>query len=213
MFPGERYTEINPELKRPIFETEGQDFPGRGIVAVYHILLMKEALVNLEIGGEPEELTRRHNIDFSKHDHDDCRFHADLTSFQERGLYLPELKTSVGGFSDDKGHFFHRDHLNTSQPYLYFYYKQVPTQRNMEINNMCFELCDNPWSESDFGDKKRLQNGLMLGQLLWLGDLRIFREYEKPKIKEPKRRLAEGLISYYEQQIGPIEIKWDLSEK
>lgn len=212
MFSGERFSQINPELKQPILETEIADFPGRGIIAVYHILLMKAALTHTTNGGSPHEFVSEYNIDFSKND-DTCGFHADLIPLQERGLYLPVIKSRHEEFRGERGHFFHRDHLNTSQSYLYSYYKQDPTPRNRDINNMCFDLCDIPWNESDFGNTERLQNGLMLGQLLWLGDLRIFREYEKPKLKEPKRKLAEGLIFYYEQQIGPIEIKWDLPEK
>lgn len=189
MFP-----ELNPGLIQTV-ELKGFPFPRRGIEAVYHILLMKDALENANSQGDPEEFVKKYRIVFI--DTGDCRFHADLTNFKQRGLYIP---TRFGV----EGYYFDRDDMNSIQPYLS--YRSNRTPETYRLLEMAYELCDNHWTVRDFSDVEKIQNGLTYGQLMWLGTRASFKKYDEPKLDQTDGQLARGLLEYYEAQIGPIDI-------
>lgn len=208
MLPAEQFSQVAPELKQPLFEEGVMAFPNRGIVAVYHILLMKDALAMVTRGGDPTELVKQYGITFLE-DSDDCRFHADLKPFEQRGLYLPDPPIEMYFSDDGRGHYFNTDHVNGLHHYLYSYYTQDPTQRNIELSSLMYNLCIMPWDKESFADVELLKKGLTFGQLLWKGSVFGFRHLE-PKLDESRMKLANGLLAYYEQQIGPIDVTWDL---
>jgi len=186
--------ELNPEIRQTA-ELGGFRLPQNAIQAVYHILLMKDALKNAKRQGDPKKFLQKFGVDFTKHD--ECKFHADLTVFRNRGIYIP---TQFG----DIGHYFSRDPLNTTQVYLVYRSRQSP--ETITLWKMANEICNNHWTAHDFSDVEKLRQGLVHGQLMWLGALSNFKHYEEPKLDMNRRHLTSGLLEYYQTQIGPMDI-------
>lgn len=191
MFP-----ELDLELQQQTIESERFPFPEYGIEAVYHILLMKDALKNAERQEDTEEFVKAYSIDFTD-THHDCRFHADLNVFKQRGLYIP-AKDGV------EGHYFNPDQMNSIRPYLR--YRSNPTHETVRLEWMADEVCRNPWEMSDFSNIQKIHNGLVYGQLMWRGALESFKMFNEQKLDQEMGQLTRGLLQYYEAQIGTIDI-------
>ena len=56
MSSGEIFSELPADLKQKVTEAESIRLPRRGIIAVYHILLMKDAIRSRTAGQDPQDI-------------------------------------------------------------------------------------------------------------------------------------------------------------